>query len=183
MNGKLYIGQSVDVERRWKDHKNNSNYVYMNNHLYSGIRKYGLDNFTFEVIVECDENMLDKFEIGIIQLYDTTNPKKGYNKALGGSYGKHSDETKAKMTKSRKGKTQSDETKKKISISLKGKPRSDETKKKMSESKIKQYQYQGNIYNGLHELADFLVIKYKNLVNKISRKQIDVTIITRKYLL
>lgn len=165
VNGKMYIGQSVDIERRWREHIYNVGYDYRKNHLYSAMRKDGLDNFVFSVIVECDEYMLDEFEIGIIKLYETTNPEKGYNLMSGGANGRPTEETKQKLSESMKGR--------------KRQPFSDEHKKKMSESKIKQYLYQGTIYNGIQELSDFLGMIYSTLAYKISRKQIDVTIIKK----
>ena len=51
VNGKVYIGQSQDIYSRWKEHKyarNKRDYFA----LYGAFKKYGLDNFSFE-IVEC----------------------------------------------------------------------------------------------------------------------------------
>jgi group I intron endonuclease len=55
INGKCYIGQSQHIEKRWTDHKtashnqNDKGYEYP---LYRAFRKYGIDNFTFEIIQE-----------------------------------------------------------------------------------------------------------------------------------
>lgn len=90
INGKSYIGQSVDIERRWRNHKQYYkqkecvNYKYA---LYSAFRKYGIENFDFQIIEECDKDSLNDREIYWIDYYDTF--KKGYNntKGGGGSYG------------------------------------------------------------------------------------------------
>ena len=67
INGKIYIGQSVDVYRRLKKHiweiKNN------NNVLYKAFRKYGIENFSYELIEECDAERLDEREMYYIKKY------------------------------------------------------------------------------------------------------------------
>lgn len=50
-NGKSYIGQSVDIEQRWKQHLS-SDLQYP---LYKAFKKYGKENFSFEVLEECDD--------------------------------------------------------------------------------------------------------------------------------
>ena len=50
-SGKVYIGQAVDIERRWRAHHHKSNWASVK--LYNSFRKYGVDNHTFEVIEEC----------------------------------------------------------------------------------------------------------------------------------
>lgn len=55
INGKVYIGQSIDINKRWKEHKYRSqipNKEY-DKYLYRAFRKYGLENFTFEILEEC----------------------------------------------------------------------------------------------------------------------------------
>lgn len=58
--GDCYIGQSRDINARWRKHR--SNYNKSGNHydyyLYRAFRKYGIENFEFEVIEECRENDL-----------------------------------------------------------------------------------------------------------------------------
>ena len=85
VNNKVYIGQSVDVKRRWRQHKSCS----LKYHLYESFRKYGLNNFIFEVVTECKVSQLDELETYYIDLYDSTNPEKGYNQTIrsAGSHG------------------------------------------------------------------------------------------------
>lgn len=50
INGKIYIGQSKNIEKRWLRHKTtafNKNDHSYNLPLYRAIRKYGLENFSF----------------------------------------------------------------------------------------------------------------------------------------
>lgn len=91
INGKSYIGQSVNIHKRFIAHKsvafnpNSKNYNYP---LYRSIRKYGLDNFSFEIIEECKIEELDDKEIYYISKYQTHGPN-GYNLDDGGSSALH----------------------------------------------------------------------------------------------
>lgn len=59
INGKFYIGSSKDLVRRRKDHfrllKKGINHSVL---LQRAVNKYGLDNFVFEILVECSEELL-----------------------------------------------------------------------------------------------------------------------------
>jgi group I intron endonuclease len=47
-NNKVYIGQSLEILSRWKNHLkiyNNENYALYNRSLYKDMRKYGIENF------------------------------------------------------------------------------------------------------------------------------------------
>ena len=131
LNGKVYIGQSRDIDARWRQHINaKDNYA-----IHNAIKKYGKENFKFEVLLECPVDMLDVWERDMIALYDCMSPY-GYNLTEGGEGCKCSEETRLKLSNIRKGKHFSEETKHKISESMKGKKRqpfSAETKKKMSD--------------------------------------------------
>lgn len=87
VNGKVYIGQSVCIERRWNEHKarafnlNNKDY---DKPFYRSIRKYGVGNFNLEVLEECKQEELNEKEMYWIKYYDATNKKRGYNIKLGG---------------------------------------------------------------------------------------------------
>lgn len=85
INNKCYIGQSVDIEKRFRQHKNNydnKNEPSYDYHLYRSIRKYGIENFKFEIIEECDYEKLNERETYWIDYYDSYN--NGYNETLGG---------------------------------------------------------------------------------------------------
>lgn len=87
INQKSYIGQSINVERRLKSHK--SNYKNKNNKtdLYLEMRKYGIENFTFEILKECSKEELNFYEEKFICYFDTFN--NGYNLTTGGLSWKH----------------------------------------------------------------------------------------------
>lgn len=84
-NDKKYIGQSINIKQRLYAHKYNlKKGIHGNNHLQSSFDKYGVENFKFEILLECEVEKLDEMEIAIIKKYDTTNDKKGYNHEHGG---------------------------------------------------------------------------------------------------
>ena len=132
LNGKVYIGQSRDIDARWRQHINAKD----NFAIHNAIKKYGKENFKFEVLLECPADMLNIWERDMIALYDCISPN-GYNLTEGGEGHHLSEETRLKMSNTRKGKHHSEETKIKISNARKGvklKPHSEETKHKISES-------------------------------------------------
>ena len=62
INGHSYIGQSVNILKRWNKHRSfeSSNAQYP---LYRAFKKYGIDNFIFQIIEECPVEKLDEREI------------------------------------------------------------------------------------------------------------------------
>ncbi len=86
VNNKCYIGASKDIEKRFEEHKSQYNSVQnYNKTLYRAFRKYGLNNFSFEIIEETSlENMFnrEKYWINFYNSY-----KEGYNETLGGEGG------------------------------------------------------------------------------------------------
>lgn len=78
INGKVYIGQSVDIGRRWRQHMTAKDDIY----FHKAIQKYGVDNFIWEVIEKCKKSELDERESYWIEYYDSFN--KGYNCTKGG---------------------------------------------------------------------------------------------------
>ena len=143
VNGKVYIGASKRIEDRWRDHKKR-----INSPIHSDLETYGLDNFKFEVLLECPETMLAQWERDMICLYDSDDPEKGYNSPKDRPYSLKlsealkgipcSQEHKRKISEANRGRhniTRSEETKRKISEARKGIPRSEETKRKISEAR------------------------------------------------
>lgn len=84
LNGKAYIGYAKDIEDRFKTHKSRAFYENKeyNKTLYRAFRKYGLDNFDFKVLLECEEGELKAKEIELIAKHRTYTD--GYNETCGG---------------------------------------------------------------------------------------------------
>lgn len=83
INNHCYIGQSIHIEKRFLEHKNKYNWAREKNKpLYLAFQKYGLENFTFEIIEECESNQLNQKEQYWIQYYNSFN--NGYNVTSGG---------------------------------------------------------------------------------------------------
>lgn len=84
-NGKVYIGiTSQQPEKRWKN-----GYGYEGNeYFYRAIQKYGWDGFEHEIISDgLTKEQACSIEIELIEVYDSTNPEKGYNFSSGGDCG------------------------------------------------------------------------------------------------
>lgn len=103
VNGKLYVGQTINLKNRLRNHKGLYN---LSTVISKAINKYGWDNFvqyTFYV----PKADLDYFEIKMVLQLGALIPD-GYNLAIGGNGGmrgfKHSAETKRKQSETRKGK-------------------------------------------------------------------------------
>jgi len=144
INGKLYIGQTNNLESRWLKHCSMSRVINYNHPLYNSIRKYGLDNFMYEIIDQFDNlDECNKSEELWIQNLRTQDRNFGYNIAFGGNNKTTSQETKDKLSKLNSGegnpfygKTHSEETKQKLSEMRVDSIITDEIRSKMSVSKI-----------------------------------------------
>ena len=63
-NGMSYVGQSVDIAERWKQHikRGIGAEAPTRNKLYPAMLQFGVENFTFEIVEECDKSLLDSRE-------------------------------------------------------------------------------------------------------------------------
>ena len=87
VNGKIYIGKSVDIYRRWRKHKTLLNTKsHYNKHLQHAWDIFGEDNFQFSIIEQCvqDNDVLSAKEIYYIEFYNSNNSDFGYNMTNGG---------------------------------------------------------------------------------------------------
>ena len=160
VNGKVYIGQTRNLSRRWGDHKR----AGCDFHFHRAIRKHGAENFKFEVIDEClSSHEADLQEVYFIKESCSHRSEYGYNKTLGGtsivgfsdesiaarrgrevsletrkklaeaSRGfRHSEETKDLLRKKATGRKVTEETKRKLAESGLGRKQSEETRRKKS---------------------------------------------------
>lgn len=84
VNDKVYIGQSVDSYDRWKHHKTAAKTGHYKNRslLYEAMRKYGVNNFYYEILESQIENYNER-EKYWISFYGSIAPN-GYNILEGG---------------------------------------------------------------------------------------------------
>ena len=83
VNGKSYVGQSQNIECRWKEHKRTLRTNKAKNlHLQRSWNQYGEDSFVFEVLEFCDIAMLNEREQFWIAYFDSFHS--GYNMNAGG---------------------------------------------------------------------------------------------------
>jgi len=131
INGKLYVGCSCDIMKRFGDHRsflrNNS---HPNSHIQAAYNKHGKDSLKFEILIECCEEFMYSEENFWVNMLNSCNREFGYNlrstNPERGSF-RHSDESKSKISaagigrpSSMKGQKHSDESREKMSKSLMG---------------------------------------------------------------
>lgn len=88
INGKCYIGKSVNIYHRWIKHKSSSRHIEDGGDEYAihcAIRKYSIENFSFEIIEECMPEQLEEKEKFWIEYYNSYET--GYNETRGGEGG------------------------------------------------------------------------------------------------
>jgi group I intron endonuclease len=116
VNGKIYIGQTIQgIVRRKAEHKCHANTHRSNSPFAKAIRKYGVEQFSWEVLhIATTLEELNEKEIFYIEHCNSTTKGHGYNVEEGGKqpitplrgedhpmYGKtHSEESKRKMSES-----------------------------------------------------------------------------------
>ena len=159
-----YVGQSIDIGRRWRHHI--MGYDIEHSRVERAIRKHGVDKFNFQIITELpnDIKLLNCHEKYWIKFYNTYEDKNHYNLTPGGDfnpmrvpeiverisgknhsfYGQHhTEETRRKISEAKKGVSygrnfavsESNRRRAGKNHPLYGKSPSEETLKKQSESK------------------------------------------------
>ena len=83
INGKQYVGQSVDIEARHKRHVYRSKGNKPIQVIDRAIKKYGIDNFDFNILVECPKDDLNNQEDYWVKYWDTYKTD-NYNMVVGG---------------------------------------------------------------------------------------------------
>lgn len=160
INNKVYIGSSIHIPKRWKEHiRHLDSNEHTNQYLQNSWNQNGKDNFEFLIAEECDiENLL----IVEQKWLDTTKsyePENGYNicQYAGNTLGRfHTEEARKKISENHHdvsgennpmfgvpspnfGKRHSEETKNKISQKLKGKKSWNEGKTKENDLLLKKH--------------------------------------------
>lgn len=141
INGKVYYGQTIDFEKRRKEHINQLNGGYhRNQYLLHSWRKYGESAFTFTFVESCLIDELDELEIKYIAENNTLAPN-GYNLTSGG-HGirgfRFSSQQREKLGKRMKMLWKSNEFREKMREVHRGHEVSADTRLKMSKSHVGQ---------------------------------------------
>lgn len=99
--GKIYVGQSINIERRFKEYQNLNN-CKKQIKIYNSLIKYSPLSHIFEILEECSLEQLNEREI-YWGLEFKVLSNEGLNLKLGNANGKCSQETKDRISKSNKG--------------------------------------------------------------------------------
>ena len=156
--GKSYVGLSVDIFRRWKEHSNFWEAKNKWSAIKHALNKHGLENFTFTILEECSKEELNDREIHWIKELNTQAPN-GYNLTAGGGSPPPSEKGRGA------GRKASDEQKVAVSKGMKEAniKRSDETKRKMGKAKEKACVINDVEYQSVNDAIDALGFKQQNL--------------------
>lgn len=175
-SGKIYIGQSINIEKRFKTYKRLTCKEQIR--LYNSFKKYGIENHIFEVLEQCTIELLNERERFYQDFYDVIS-KNGLNCRLISVNDKKSilsQETKDKFRICKLGVKLKEETKIKISISNKGKVFSKKHIENLKKNHTKPMSKkildieENKIYNSISEYCRLKNIRIGNVFNGIYRK-------------
>lgn len=96
INNNIYIGLSSNIEKRYQQHLTASKQINPKMTIDKAIKKYGIENFLFEIVELCNENQLDEKEKYWIKYYNSYN--NGYNETVGGRSLRGEDHPRAILT-------------------------------------------------------------------------------------
>ncbi len=128
INGKIYIGETMNFKQRMGGHIARSYDENWTAVISKAFRKYGFSNFEYEIIESypfgsVTKNFFIEREAFYIKELDAMNVDKGYNRCPYGANTigyKFSEESRKKMSIARKGRSTKEETKVKKSLSMMG---------------------------------------------------------------
>lgn len=181
--GKVYVGQSIDIKNR--KYKYQTACCKSQTKIYNSIKKYGWINYSFEILVECNVSELNEKEIYYIDFYNSF--KNGLNSTVGGNSSLLSQEHKAKISNSLKGKSRLFCTLYKVKMTKKLNPvkMSDDNKKRLSDLRNPNFLYSNNkpvidlingiFYDSLKEVSNLYNINYNTLKGRLNGSKINNT--------
>ena len=83
VNNKAYIGSSTNIKSRWYEHKSDLRRgKHHNKQLQEDYNKYGADNFLYLILINCEPQMLTKYENMYMMLFNTRDISVGYNDVI-----------------------------------------------------------------------------------------------------
>jgi len=149
-SGKIYIGQSLNIKRRWNEHKYSINKQQPK--LFNSFKKHGWGKHIFEILEECSIEQLNEKEI-YWKKYYLNKVKENWKQVLfcslfdtGG--GPKSENIKQKISNSKKGYKFSQESKQKMKKSALGRKNTNAQKEKLSKSLKKYYSKHDGSFKG-----------------------------------
>lgn len=133
VNGRQYVGQSINIKKRMREHANANKKDCA--YLHNAIRKHGWENFDLQMLIVVDNKEdMNRYERELIEHYQTLSPG-GYNCKDGGLSGMVSEATRRKQSASKLGKSQNltpEQRAARAAVWL-GRKHSEETKQRMRE--------------------------------------------------
>lgn len=196
INNKIYIGQTNDPALRWSQHKHTARKSKVDETIPQqtitrAIKKYGEDNFKFEVIATCKtQEDCNEVEIEMIQQFGSLDPSVGYNIDPGGKNGRRSPDTIRKVVEGRlahyakygnpaKGRPLSEQHRKALSISSMGKPGTNKGKKFSDE--WKQNISKSQLGKPKLNLRRFSEEEEKEICRLYVEDKLGTTVLSKKY--
>lgn len=189
VNGKKYIGQTTKgFNYRKSAHICEALNKKRNYHFHNTIRKYGPEKFSWEILHNyiININDLNRFEVFYIGYYNTFED--GYNLTVGGRNAPLSEESKRKISESRKGISIPEETRRKISRSTKGeksahygKKYSKEHRRRISKARLGKFTGKNNsaakpviindkYFDAIKDAAKFLGVFHCTVRGRLKRR-------------
>lgn len=169
INGKKYIGQTKDIDRRKYEHlrelKGNHHY---NKYLQNAFNKYGVNNFKFYIIEKCNIDNLDEREMFYIKKYNTMDKTKGYNLRAGGHKPKLSETSKEKISQTRKKRI------KEGKIIPVGHKWTDEQRERLSKALLKSYKNNPELKERLSEAKATICIEKVKRIKMLLYMDMDI---------
>jgi group I intron endonuclease len=149
LNRKRYIGFTGNFRVRKNKHKDLSRRGSLQA-IHHAIRKYGWENFSWEILFESSdrEQTLNVKEPEFIKLYQTQNPKYGYNQTAGGEHYVLSEEARHKISLSKLGKKRPPHVIEALRRANFGTKQSEERKARQSELLRHRYDHKPNPMKG-----------------------------------
>lgn len=148
ITGKLYVGYACDFKTRWDSHKRMlRKNKHDNEYLQASWNKYGEENFAFDVLTECNVELLSSEEHYWCNLLKAHDSNFGYNLKSTHPEGRNitNDYVRKKLREKALGRRWSDKHKQLFREIKLGKKQSKETVRKAAEGKYKTvYQYDMN---------------------------------------
>jgi group I intron endonuclease len=178
-SNRIYIGQSINIDRRFSQYRRLDNSVRTSPKLFRSLKKYGYEKHIFEVIETCDVDVINERERYWQEFYDANSPN-NLNCLLTSTLEKKqtglklSEDHKKQISKVHKGKVYSEETRQKIRLARAKQVITQEHKDKISlnsgSARLVLNTSNGIYYRSAKEAAESINMKSNSLVCRLIGK-------------